>query len=101
MHSPDHPVESANGSASSDNEDLVELAKEIAKRLALYERDDALWDVEDVAKYLRVSRSTIEKEYINTRTFPKAIMLPRTRGGKSRKKWYAGQIKSWAATFQE
>lgn len=63
---------------------IDELRHELARG-----SDDAIWDYDDVANYLKVKRETVKKMKVNDPSFPKAVHYARGR-------FRAGEIKEWA-----
>jgi len=77
----------------SHNALLLEI-KDTLTRLA--RRDDGLWDAQDIADYLRMSKSTVQGSVITKKTFPRAIQLE--TGGR---RWKTGEVKAWATRHRE
>jgi predicted DNA-binding transcriptional regulator AlpA len=70
--------------------DLVELARELAARMA----PDALLDREDVAALLKVGPRTLDEAYRPSPGFPRPIHLS-TAGGRSQPRWQRQDIIEW------
>lgn len=62
--------------------------------------DCTLWDMNDIAHYMRLSKSSVQQRIITTSGFPKAIRLPTTDNGGQRR-WQPKEVKAWAARFKE
>lgn len=70
--------------------DVVELAREIAIRLA----PDALLDSVDVGAMLRVSPAVFLRDYATAAGFPKAYRLTKVKGA-GQPRWKRSDIQAW------
>lgn len=77
--------------------DVVEQTQQLLKDIALMVRpqrqvpwEHVLWDADDVAEYLKVSRRTVTDNYSLRPGFPRAL---HPGGGYPR--WYAHEIVEW------
>lgn len=59
-----------------------------------------LWDAEDIAHYLRMSKSTVQNKVLTLNNFPKAVVLP-TGQQKPARRWVASEIKAWSKRIRE
>jgi len=71
--------------------DVVELAREIAARMA----PDALLDSDDVGALLKCSARYVTEVYALVPGFPKAVRLPGPGGRKGHPKWVRSAIMTW------
>ncbi|NQY83011.1 MAG: hypothetical protein HRT36_08460 [Alphaproteobacteria bacterium] len=53
---------------------------------------DALWDQDDIAAYLRLSKASVQTRITNQAGFPRPIIIPMSGG----KRWQAELVKTWA-----
>jgi hypothetical protein len=60
---------------------------------------DQLWDLSDVAKYLRRSSSYVQNTLTCLTSFPKAIRLPSQ--GRARPLYNAIEVVEWTKKFRE
>jgi predicted DNA-binding transcriptional regulator AlpA len=51
---------------------------------------DALWNTDDIANYMRLTKPSVHSHVINKKGFPAPVIIP--TGGK---RWYAREIKEW------
>lgn len=70
--------------------DVIELAREIAARMA----PDALLDRDDVASMLKVGPRTLDEAYRPAPGFPRAIHL-KTADGRSQPRWQRQDVIAW------
>ena len=56
---------------------------------------DELWTAEDIASYLKLSADTTERRVVTRSDFP-APLQPCLTGKKAAKRWFAGEVISWA-----
>lgn len=59
-----------------------------------------LWNVDDIARYIRLSRSSTQSRIICRKDFPRAIRIP-TNNGLGGRRWYAKEVKYWIAKNRE
>lgn len=57
--------------------------------------DDVLWDVNDIATYLKRTPDNVRRKVITLAFFPEPI---RIEGGHPR--WYPSEVKHWAYTHR-
>lgn len=60
-----------------------------------------LWTVEDIASFLRKSRSAVYARVINVPDFPKAIRLPSDNGKSLHPLWRKDEVCSWVLKYQK
>jgi predicted DNA-binding transcriptional regulator AlpA len=58
-----------------------------------------LWDVEAIAKYLKMAESYVGNRIVCLPDFPQAIRLP--TGKRSHPRWKAIEVIRWVEQFQE
>ncbi|WP_321389318.1 hypothetical protein [Emcibacter sp.] len=58
-----------------------------------------LWDLGDLARYLKMSKSYIQHCIIGKNGFPPPIVLPTTEK-KGAKRWKSKEVKDWANKFR-
>ena len=69
--------------------DLTIKLTEILEELRYQGRkDDALWDANDIARYARLTKSTVQSRILCRENFPRAIKIPTTDNGGGRR-WLA------------
>lgn len=79
------------------------MPDDMQQLLTLFERhfagpsDNTLWDLSDVAAYLKMERKTVSNSYRSRPDFP-ACIRP---GGKGQPLWEPRDIKAWARKFKE
>ena len=52
--------------------------------------DNDLWDADDLAQYMRLSKKTVQTHIISVQGFPNPVIL--ATGGK---RWLAAEVKQW------
>ena len=70
---------------------LIDILKELK---AQHSATRELWNVDDIARYLHLSRSSIQSRVICRKDFPRPVRIP-TRSGLGGKRWYAKEVKIW------
>lgn len=63
--------------------------------------DMTLWNTTDVANYLKVSYRYASEYIVTHHTFPNALRLPTQNKTKGHPRWYAAEVITWAAGYQE
>jgi hypothetical protein len=63
--------------------------------------DMTLWNTTDVANYLKVSYRYASEYIVTHHTFPNALRLPTQKQTKGHPRWYAAEVITWAARYQE
>lgn len=70
---------------------LLEILNEIkTQRAATAE----IWNAHDIARYMRLSVSSVQSRIICRKDFPRAIRIP-TSGSGGGRRWYALEVKNW------
>lgn len=59
-----------------------------------------LWSTENIATYLRRSRSTVRDEVVHLPSFPKPVRLPTASKQRSQALYKAPEVIAWAARHQ-
>lgn len=59
-----------------------------------------LWNAEDIARYMRLSRSSVQSRVLCRNDFPRAIRIPMDSGMGGRR-WYAKEVKYWVSNHLE
>lgn len=76
---------------------LLEILNELKAQSA--EQTD-LWQASDIARYLRLSTSSVQSRVITRKDFPRAVVIP-TDGGSGGRRWYAKEVKHWISRNRE
>lgn len=76
-----------------------ELLKEI--RALRMSGKDELWDVSDIATYLRYAKSTVHNKIITIPTFPRAVVIATADARNGTKRWKAEEVRQWAIRIRE
>lgn len=76
---------------------LIEILNELRKQNI---SNLELWAAEDIARYMRLSRSSVQSRLICRRDFPRAVRIPTSGSGGSRR-WYAKEIQAWLQRNRE
>lgn len=80
-------------------EELIKQLEHISEQLErLNQHDDALWDVDDISRYIK-AKSTTTKKLINHRHFPAPVKLPTSENG-GHNRWVAGEVKRFCLKFK-
>ncbi len=75
----------------------ADILQELRQLNAKAINDDTLWDINDVASYLRVSAKHLQNNGTTERgDFPRAIALPLTEK-RPTKRWKARAVINWAS----
>ncbi len=76
---------------------LIEILNEIkAQNIANAE----LWNASDIARYMRLSLSSVQSRVICRRDFPRAVRIP-TENGLGGRRWYAREVREWVGRNRE
>ena len=76
---------------------LLEILNELkAQNVASNE----LWSASDIARYMRLSTSSIQSRVICRKDFPRAVRIP-TDSGMGGRRWYAKEVKNWVLRNRE
>lgn len=59
-----------------------------------------LWSASDIARYMRLSTSSIQSRVICRKDFPRAVRIP-TDSGMGGRRWYAKEVQSWVSKNRE
>ena len=76
---------------------LLEILNELKSQSA---NSAELWNVDDIARYMRLSRSSVQSRVICRRDFPRAVRIP-TENGMGGRRWYAEEVKGWLSRNRE
>jgi predicted DNA-binding transcriptional regulator AlpA len=76
---------------------LLEILNELKTQHS--ERAD-VWALEDIARYLRLSRSSVQSRVTCRKDFPRAVRIP-TDSGLGGRRWYAKEVKQWLSKNRE
>lgn len=76
--------------SANNMQSLHDIAHLIAEQL--HKPRNGLWDAEDIAAHLCLSKSAVQSHVINSRGFPSPVRLP--TGGK---RWHAAEVRTWAS----
>jgi len=71
--------------------ELIEMLK--ANRFS----DETLWNADDIAVYLRLSKSSVQSRIINQPSFPRPFRLGELRG----RRWQPKEVKEWVKRLRE
>lgn len=77
---------------------LLEAILAELKAKAVYERE--IWNADDIGKFLRLSRSSVQSRIICQKSFPPAIRIP-TENGSGGRRWYAKEVRKWIGKNRE
>ncbi len=81
-------------SISNKQESNIDLLKKLYKN----DKDsDGYWGVEDIAKYIKKSISTVRRKIITDPRFPKPLSF----GKNSSKRWLASEVKIALLSFRD
>ena len=82
--------------------DYEKLADAIAQRLALLPPPDkVIWNADQCAEYLGISRRHYVDRVSKTWGFPAAIKLPTDGGSRGHDRWYASDVQNWVAQHKK
>lgn len=70
---------------------LAEILTEIRR---LQGSESEVWRTDDVAKFLKLSKSSVQSRVISRPDFPRAVRIP-SENGTGGKRWYAREVKAW------
>jgi len=76
---------------------LLEILNELK---SLHASNAEIWNVDDIARYMRLSRSSIQSRIICRKDFPRAVRIP-TDNGLGGRRWYAKEVKYWVSKNRE
>ena len=72
---------------------LNELKAQQSERLEV-------WATDDIARYMRLSRSSVQSRILCRKDFPRAVRIP-TESGMGGRRWYAKEVKCWLSRNRE
>jgi len=75
----------------------TDIAQNLVSQLKQLIGDDSLWSINDIANYMKLSKSTISCRIISHSDFPASIQIPYGLGSKTEKRWYPNEVKAWIA----
>jgi predicted DNA-binding transcriptional regulator AlpA len=75
--------------AQTNDSDLIGAIRELISRLDRPLTNE-LWDAEDIATYVRLSKKSVQNHMLDMPGFPRPVVLP--TGGR---RWVASEIKAW------
>ena len=76
---------------------LLEILNELKAQTAA---KSELWNASDIARYMRLSTSSVQSRIITRKDFPRAVRIP-TENGLGGRRWYAREVKDWVAKNRE
>ena len=76
---------------------LLEILNELKSQTAM---SGELWNVDDIARYMRLSRSSVQSRVICRRDFPRAVRIP-TENGMGGRRWYKAEVHEWLSRNRE
>ena len=80
---------------------VTDTLKAILKELqAQNHLKSELWDVTEIARYLKLAKSTVQSRILRHPDFPPALRLPTSEQGGGRR-WLAKEVKRWAMKHRE
>ena len=91
---------SALAQSAPQNDPVSTMLHNILCELQKQRIPDDLWTAEDVAVYLRLSVGTVRNRVLSHCTFPRAVRIPTTDDGGSRR-WPAKEVRAWALRHRE
>jgi len=82
---------------------IKNIAQEILEELRYQGRNnDALWDTgDDIARYMKLSKSTVQSRIICKQSFPRALRMPTSETGLGGRRWLAKEVKQWVMRHRE
>lgn len=78
-----------------DEEQINQLATTIAHRMHIMQTNEPLWDAQDCADYMKVSRRHFVDRIANSPGFPKRVQLPTAEGRRGHPRWFAKEVEAW------
>ena len=80
---------------------MEKLLLEILNELKAQSAEKAeLWNTSDIARYMRLSTSSVQSRIVARQDFPRAVRIP-TENGLGGRRWYAKEVKHWLANNRE
>ncbi|MDX2505816.1 MAG: hypothetical protein QNL62_15250 [Gammaproteobacteria bacterium] len=76
---------------------LIEILNELKKQNI---SNLELWTADDIARYMRLSRSSVQSRVFCRKDFPRAARIP-TSGSGGDRRWYAKEIQAWLQRNRE
>ena len=77
---------------------LLEILNELKAQNAA---TGELWTVDDVARYLRLSKSSVQSRVIGKSGFPRAVRIPTEAGMGGGRRWYRKEVVAWVSRNRE
>lgn len=59
-----------------------------------------LWNVDDIARYLKLGKASVQNRILNKNNFPRPFVIPTTENGGA-KRWKSKEVKQWANRFRK
>ncbi|WP_157234612.1 hypothetical protein WKI13_02160 [Teredinibacter turnerae] len=76
---------------------LLEILNELKAQNA---HSNELWSAQDIARYVRLSTSSVQSRVICRKDFPRAVRIP-TDNGLGGRRWYASEVREWIRRNRE
>lgn len=71
--------------------ELIAINKQILAELQIAGRMNSdLWSAQEIADYMKLSKSRVQGAIINCKTFPRPVVMP-----SGCKRWIAKEVKGW------
>lgn len=59
-----------------------------------------LWNVDDIARYLKLGKASVQNRILNKNKFPRPFVIPTTETGGA-KRWKSKEVKKWTERFRK
>ena len=76
---------------------LLEILNELKTQSA---ENSEIWKSDDIARYMRLSLSSVQSRIICRSDFPRAVRIP-TSGTGGGRRWYAKEVQAWLQKNRE
>lgn len=63
--------------------------------------EERLWNMQDVADYIGMSKDHLQRRVICRDDFPRSIRLPTPTGGKGHPRWVPAEVRKWMESHRE
>jgi len=76
-----------------------ELLSQILIEIRNSSKNNRLWDANDIAEYLKLSKGTVQNRIVCKVSFPDPIRIL-TYSGKTNPRWEPAEVKAWVKKFR-
>lgn len=81
---------------------IKKMLEDILQELRYHSKNcDGLWDAEDIARYMKLAKSTVQSRIICKPSFPRPLRVPTSDIGMGGRRWLAKEVKQWLSRHRD